>query len=258
MFSLKDKVSVITGGSGHLGYVISEGLAEAGSDVFILGTSKRSSEEAATKISKKTGSIVRGLTVDISSLKSIEQCFSKIIKISDKIDILINNASFSTDGNLERKLEQNWLKGIDGTINGVFRTTKTIIPLMKKHHQGSIINIASMYGTVSPDPLIYGNSGYDNPPEYGSGKAAIIQFTRYLAVHYAKEGIRVNAISPGPFPNKEVQKNKNFISNLRKKTPMHRIGHPHELKGTIVFLASDASSYITGQNINVDGGWTIW
>ena len=129
---------------------------------------------------------------------------------------------------------------------------------MKKQKTGSIINIASIYGTVSPDPEIYENSGFDNPPEYGAGKAAIIQFTRYIAVHNAKYGVRANSISPGPFPNQTVQKNKKFMNNLKRKIPMNRIGHPNELKGITIFLASNASSFLTGENIHVDGGWTAW
>ena len=118
--------------------------------------------------------------------------------------------------------------------------------------------MGSIYGTVSPDPLIYGETGYDNPPEYGVGKAAINQLTKYVACNFAKYGIRVNVVSPGPFPSNEVQKNRWFISNLKKKSPMGRIGKPYEIKGIVLFLASKASSYVTGQNIHVDGGWTSW
>jgi gluconate 5-dehydrogenase len=129
---------------------------------------------------------------------------------------------------------------------------------MEAKKQGVIINISSMYGIVSPDPRIYGDSGYNNPPDYGAGKAGIIQFTKYAACHLAAKGIRVNAVSPGPFPGAEVQKNEAFITNLKNKVPLGRIGQPADLKGVVVFLASDASSYITGQNIIVDGGWTVW
>ena len=153
---------------------------------------------------------------------------------------------------------EDWQYGIEGTINGVFRCTKAVLPIMKKNNSGSIINISSMYGIVSPDPSIYENNNFNNPPSYGAGKAAIIQFTRYSACYLSKNGIRVNAISPGPFPNQDVQKNHDFISKLEKKTPIGRIGHPNEIKGAIVFLASNASSYVTGENIHVDGGWTSW
>ena len=115
-----------------------------------------------------------------------------------------------------------------------------------------------MYGKVSPDPSIYEESGFNSLPSYGAGKAAIIQYTKFLACHLAKKRIRVNSVSPGPFPQEDVQKNVEFINRLKKKIPMGRIGLPDELKGIMIFLASDASSYITGENILVDGGWTAW
>ena len=132
------------------------------------------------------------------------------------------------------------------------------LPFMIKQRQGSIINIASMYGVVSPNPEIYGTSGQNNPPFYGAAKAGIIQLTKYLACHYVKDGVRANCISPGPFPNLDTKMNKDFIENLSRKTPMNRVGQPAELQGIAVLLASDASSYINGQNIGVDGGWTVW
>ena len=154
--------------------------------------------------------------------------------------------------------EEDWETGINGTINGVFRCTREVIPIMEKNGEGSIINISSMYGKVSPDPSIYEESGFNSLPNYGAGKSAIIQYTKYLACHLAKKRIRVNSVSPGLFPKEEVQKNVKFINQLKKKVPMDRIGLPDELKGTIIFLASNASSYITGENILVDGGWTSW
>ena len=129
---------------------------------------------------------------------------------------------------------------------------------MIPRHSGVLINIASMYGIVSPDPGIYGDSGFDSPANYGAGKAAIIQFTRYLACHYGRFGVRANTVSPGAFPSPEVQKNSLFMEKLCSKNPLGRIGKPEELKGVVIFLASQASAYVTGQNIPVDGGWTAW
>ncbi|WP_116777677.1 SDR family oxidoreductase, partial [Bacillus thuringiensis] len=184
--------------------------------------------------------------------------FEEIYNSDNKIDILINNAYFGAGKTIEEMTESEWETGIDGSINNVFRVTKKALQYMLPKNKGNIINISSMYGVVSPDPSIYGDSGFNNPPNYGAGKAAIIQFTRYLACHYGLKGIRANSISPGPFPNTEVQKNKEFIRNLKKKTALGRIGNPQELQGLIVFLASNASSYVTGQNICIDGGWTSW
>lgn len=258
LFNLENNVAVVTGGTGYLGLNISEALAEAGATVYITGRNEKKCKETAEFLERSTGGRVKGLKIDIGSLQSIKNCFSQITKEMGKIDILVNNAFYSPGSNLRNISERDWLLGIDGTINGVFRCTKAIIPIMEKNKSGSIINISSMYGVVSPDPSIYGNSGCDNPPNYGAGKAAIIQFTRYTACHLAKKGIRVNAVSPGPFPKPEVQKDIKFMSNLKKKTPLGRIGQPYEIKGVIVFLAARASSYVTGANINVDGGWTAW
>jgi gluconate 5-dehydrogenase len=172
--------------------------------------------------------------------------------------VLVNNAGFFAMGNLTEISEEQWLAGIDGSLNGVFRCLQAGARAMLPAQSGSIINIASMYGVVSPDPSIYGSSGQDNPPNYGTGKAAIIQLTRYAACHLGRSGIRVNAISPGPFPKPQVQQNRDLIANLEAKTALGRIGQPHELKGAVVFLASAAASYVTGINLMVDGGWTAW
>jgi gluconate 5-dehydrogenase len=138
----------------------------------------------------------------------------------------------------------------------VFRCTKLVLPFLNDN--ASIINIGSMYGLVSPDPGIYGTTGLDNPGSYGAGKAAIVQFTRYCAVHLAPRKIRVNCISPGPFPDAAAQKNRTFLRALSRKVPLGRVGRPEEIQGAVIFLASAASGYVTGQNIIVDGGWTIW
>jgi len=259
LFDLQSSIAVVTGGAGHLGYAISEALAEAGAEVYIASRNAARCREVARKIEADTGaSSVNGITVDIRSTESIKQCFAQIAAQSGRIDILVNNASFGASGAVETMTEDEWLTGIDGTVNGVFRCIQAIVPVMAGSEFSSIINIASMYGMVSPDPSIYGDTGYDNPPNYGAGKAAIIQFTRYAACHLAAKGIRVNTISPGPFPNPEIQKSTQFISNLVKRVPLGRIGQPYEIKGAVVFLASRASTYVTGVNIPVDGGWTAW
>ena len=129
---------------------------------------------------------------------------------------------------------------------------------MVKRKYGRIINIASMYGLVAPDVSIYDNNDFYNPANYGVGKAGIIQFTKYIAAVYGKYGVTCNSVSPGPFPNPSVQEHSEFIESLAKKVPLGRIGKPEEIKGVIALLASDASSYINGANITIDGGWTIW
>jgi len=154
--------------------------------------------------------------------------------------------------------EKQWAKGIDGSINSVFRLSQIVLDHMVERGYGKIVNVSSMYGIVAPDVSIYEGNEFYNPVNYGVGKAGIIQFTKYIAAVYGRHGITCNAISPGPFPSLSVQTNTEFIERLRKKVPLGRIGNPNELKGVIALLASDASSYINGANICIDGGWTVW
>lgn len=260
LLNLDGCVSVVTGGAGYLGKAMAETLAEMGCVVYIAGRTEEKCKNVAEEISEKYNAQerVRFITVDISNSSSIKKCFDKIVQECGKIDILINNAFFCAGNELEKMTDNEWDIGINGSINSVFRCMKNIIPIMQKNKHGSIINIASMYGVVSPDPGIYEELPFGNPPNYGAGKAGVIQLTKYAACYLAKDGIRVNSISPGPFPNEEVQKHGVFMERLSNKVPLGRVGLPHELKGVISLLASDASSFITGANIPVDGGWTSW
>lgn len=255
IFDLKGRVAIVTAGYSHLGKAASEVLASYGAVVYIAGRNENAAKEFIS--SQFRGNKIKFINCDVSDDKNIKSCFENIFKKEGKIDILINNANYGQAGKLDAISEKDWNAGIDGTINNYFRCIQSALRYMKKNG-GIIINVASMYGVVSPNPEVYGNSGFDNPPNYGAGKAAVIQLTKYAAVHFAKYNIRVNCISPGAFPNPTVQKNTTFIKSLSKKIPIGRIGNPDELKGVIILLASNASSYITGQNICVDGGWTIW
>ena len=196
--------------------------------------------------------------MDISDYATVNQAVENILKKYKKIDVLINNSCYGAGAELLNMSEEEWIKGLDGSINGVFRLTKAVLDSMIKNKYGRIINIASMYGLVAPDVSIYEGNDFYNPANYGAGKAGIIQFTRYVAAAYGKYGITCNAISPGPFPDPKVQGNKKFINNLEKRVPLGRIGKPEDLKGVIALLASDASAFINGANISVDGGWTAW
>ena len=258
MFNLKGKVAVVTGGAGYLGSAICDALAEGGAKIVVASRNLKKCVEKAKEIVQKYKIPAIGVKMDISSFSSVESGMKKAFAKMGSIDILVNNAFFSSGKKFSNITEKEWFYGINGTINGVFRCTKAVLPYMEKQGSGVIVNIASIYGMVSPDFSIYRNTGLDNPPDYSSGKAAIIQFTRYLACYLAGKNIRVNCLTPGAFPNKEIQKNKRFISALNKKIPLGRIGRPEEIKGAVLFLASDASSYVHGANIVVDGGWTIW
>jgi len=259
LFDLKGKTVLITGGAGHLGSSISEGLAAFGANIFVLGQDEAKNKSFANSLKQEYAlSVCEGLHFDVADSLSIEKNLEYIYEQTGSIDVLINNAAYSSAGKVEAISEDDWCRGIDGTINSVFRVTKGVLKYMIPARNGNIINIASMYGMVAPDPSIYGDSGEDNPANYGAGKAAVIQFTKYIAATYGKLGIRANTISPGAFPCAQVQTNKEFVKNLCAKNPMGRIGKPEDLQGLIIYLSSDSSGYMTGQNIAVDGGWTAW
>ena len=249
MFDLSGKIAVVTGGYGHLGKAMSIALKEARAKVFVAG---RNREKFLDVLS---GTDIEFVQMDILKTDNIRAAFSLIGSKYGKIDILINNAVNLEWGDAFLD-DEIWEKGVDGVLSSVFRCIREVVKFMK--NGGSIVNISSMYGLVSPDFRIYkGFEKYANPPHYGAAKAGVIQLTKYYAVRLAPS-IRVNCISPGPFPSKEVQRSKGFIENLKSKVPLKRIGTPDEIKGAVLFLASDASSFVTGHNLVVDGGWTIW
>jgi NAD(P)-dependent dehydrogenase (short-subunit alcohol dehydrogenase family) len=254
LFSLKDKVAIVTGGYGHIGRSLSLGLAEAGAHVFVAGK-----DINKFKAAFQGASNIEFVKMDISSTASIKDAFKKIAKGRGHIDILVNNACYRKGTSSPEKMsDSEWAYGLEGVLSSVFKCIREIIPFMKKNG-GKIINISSMYGVVSPDFRLYENDpDCFNPPDYGASKAGVIQLTKYYSVYLAKYGIRVNCISPGPFPGKGDQRSKGFVKKLASKNPLARFGGPDELKGPVIFLASEASSFLTGHNLMVDGGWTIW
>ena len=179
-----------------------------------------------------------------------------------RLDVLVNNAHSGKTGTLESARAEDYSNAFAVSVQSMAELVRKALPLMRQavseSGQASVINISSMYGMVSPDPSIYGDSGHNSPPYYGAAKAAILQYTRYAAVHLAEEKIRVNAISPGPFPKARVsQTMPELWDTLNRKSPMKRVGQPQEIGGAAVFLASDAASYVTGQCLAVDGGFTV-
>lgn len=256
MFSLKGKVAIVTGGCGHLGQAMAESLSDAGATVYVAGTSFE-------KYQKIYGldNPIKFVPVDIMESESIKDAFMKVIAQEGYIDILVNNAAHVEGGGKlpEDITDAEWLGCQEGVMGSVFKCIREVIPYMSTHG-GAIINIASMYGVVSPNLSMYDDvcAPYLNPVDYGAGKAGVVQMTKYFGSYLINRGIRVNCISPGTFPSPKVQENKEFVRRLSEKNPAKRIGVPEDLKGTVLYLASDASRYVVGQNIQVDGGWTIW
>lgn len=253
LFSLQDKVIAITGGYGYLGSSIAVGLRNAGAITIVLG---RYVDKFNERFEAEEN--IFFVLCDVSSKKSIKSAFTEINNQFNKIDILINNAFFGKGGDVDNMSDEVWEATIDGTLNSTHRCIREVLPYFRKNKGGRIINVASMYGIIAPDFNIYKDfKNFTNPPNYGAGKAGIIQLTKYFASLLGKEHILVNCVSPGAFPSDKVQESAGFIDVLSKKNPLGRIGFPQELQGIFIFLSSEASTYVTGQNISVDGGWTI-
>lgn len=255
-FDLKNKVVLVTGGYGHLGRAVTESLVYHGAKVYVLGRSE-DKFNIAFENNKHLNTELFFRECDISETKSIVKCFQNIFHENNRIDVLINNGFYSKGQSPESMTDEEWENGIDGTLGSTFRCIRGIIPYFKKQKKGKIINVSSMYGVVAPQFEIYDNfPSFLNPPHYGAAKAGVIQLTKYYASYLGQLNINVNAVTPGPFPSQTVQISEGFVNELAKKTSLNRIGKPEDLAGAFVFLASDSSNFITGQNIIVDGGWT--
>lgn len=263
IFSLSDKVIVVTGGAGYLGSVMTRALLEFDAKVIIADIVEKIPEEIAS--SDEHPKNLHVLKCDLSRTESIKEMFENAERIWGRIDTLVNCAAYGGGSggkgaatSIDQITDDIWNLGIEGTLDVTFKCTREALPYFYKNGGGNIINIASMYGMVSPDPGIYGSSGQNSPPAYGVGKAGVIQLTKYCAAHIADRNIRVNCITLGPFPNTKGNVNEEFLKRLGTKSMLGRIGKPDEMVGALVLLASDASSYMTGSNIVVDGGWTSW
>lgn len=252
-FDLKGKVILVTGGYGHLGKAITESLLFHNAIVYVLGKDKAKFDEAF-----QSNTNLHFVSCDISDSENIEISLKEVLVKERRIDIVINNAFYSRGQSPEEMLNEDFAYCLDGTLSSVFRVTKALIPIFKNQQKGKIINVSSMYGLVAPQFEAYTeHPEYLNPPHYGAAKAGVIQLTKYYASYLGQHNIQVNCVTPGPFPSYTVQEKHGFVEELEKRTCLGRTGTPEDLAGAFVFLASDASNFITGQNIIVDGGWTI-
>ena len=254
IFSLHGRVALLTGAAGHLGTPMAMGLAEAGAKVYLLGRNLAALEKLEGQI-RKRGLAAQAAAVDVTDADAVTAFLKSLAE--RRLDVLVNNAyagGMSADTAFAGVYEI--------TVTAAFRLVRESLPLLRAavtdRGGASVINIASMYGSVSPDPRVYEDSP-PNPPFYGAAKAGLIQLTRHLAAELGPDRIRVNSISPGPFPSPASQASyPRLMQNLEKKVPLGRLGRPEELVGAVNFLASDAASYVTGIDLPVDGGWTAW
>ncbi len=257
LFSLKGRVAVVTGAAGWLGSAMGRALAEAGATVV---ATSRDAERAAAFAAGLPGEGHVGMGFDQGEAEAIPGFVAGMEKRLGRVDVLVNNAYGATAPDIERATAEDFDRAYHVGVTAYFLLAREVMfHLRRRQAPGSIINIASMYGVVASYPGAYEGLPVNSPPNYHGLKGGLVHLTRHLAVYWAKYNIRVNAISPGPFPKPETEKRvPGFIPRLEEKSPLGRMGRPEELKGAVVLLASDAGSYITGQNLLVDGGWTAW
>ena len=251
----------ITGGGGHLGAAMVLAALSKGAQVLACGRRQAPLDALKSLVTDGDAAARLAVTVaDVTQRSDLERMLGWMVDNWGGVDGWVNNA-----GAAERAL----LGGLDlakvrltieqHLVSTMIATDLAADRMITDHASGSIVNISSMYGIVSPDPALYAESAqYHNPPAYGAAKAGIIQFSRYAACHYGKHGIRVNVVSPGPFPKPQIQQDRGFMERLSRRLPLGRIGQPEEIAGPVTFLLSPESSYITGHNLVVDGGWTAW
>lgn len=254
LFSLQGRVALVTGGAGKYGTHISWALAEAGAKVLIASRNKCKCEGLARDL-KQAGLTAEALALDLSSEESVNAAADRIRSEWQRLDILVNNAVTPSTGRIEKYSSEEWVRVMECNSVGLYRACRTFGSMMAETRSGTIVNVASIYGMVSPDFRVYGeHEEMINPPSYSFAKGGMIQLTRYLAAYFAPHGVRVNSLSPGGYYVRQMPDD--FVANYCYRTPLGRMAGPDDLKGPALFLASDASSYVTGQNLVVDGGYT--
>ena len=244
MSRLENKIIIVTGGNGLIGSQLVKKIKKEGAVCY----------NADIKVDT---SIDNEIYCNINDVKSVDSLIEEVFNKHGRIDGLVNNAYPRTEdwGNKFEDIKlESWKKNVDMQLNSVFYICQQVLKIMKKQEYGSIVNISSIYGVVANDFSVYENTGgMTSPAAYSAIKSGLINFSRYLASYYGKNGIRVNCVSPGGIIDNQ---NTNFIENYSKKVPLNRLGRPSEISPAVSFLLSEEASYITGQNLIVDGGWT--
>jgi NAD(P)-dependent dehydrogenase (short-subunit alcohol dehydrogenase family) len=257
LLSLQGRVAIVTGAAGWLGSAMSRALAEAGATLVVTS---RDGEQAQVFADSLPGSGHLGMAFEQAQTETIPAFIEEVVARLGRVDVLVNNAYGGTAPDIDNATAEDFDNAFHTGVTAYFLLAREVVHhLRQRKAAGSIINIASMYGVVASYPSAYEDLPVNSPPNYHALKGGVVHLTRHLAAYWAGDNVRVNAISPGPFPKPQTQEEMpEFIERLSAKVPLGRMGRPEELKGLVVLLASDAGSYITGQNILVDGGWTAW
>ncbi|HVK16890.1 MAG TPA: SDR family oxidoreductase [Fimbriiglobus sp.] len=252
LFDLTGRVALVTGATGHLGSAMARALAEAGATVVAASRDSDRARAAADALPGRHDAVA----LDHMDPAALERGFADAVAIAGRIDVLVNNGHEPEPNDWSTVTAEQFTRHL-ANATGYFLLAR----LVRNHAVGrgapaSVVLLGSMYGQVASYPDAYDGICPASPVAYHALKGGIVHMTRHLAAYWAADGVRVNCLSPGPFPSEKAPAA--MVERLKTKLPMRRMGRPHELKGAIVFLASDASSFLTGQNLTIDGGWTAW
>jgi NAD(P)-dependent dehydrogenase (short-subunit alcohol dehydrogenase family) len=250
LFDLTDKVAMVTGSTRGLGEVAALALAKAGADIAVCGRSAPDLARVTAEIDKQ-GQNAKGFHIDVTDSRKVAEAVEQILDTFGHIDILVNNAGVNYRVPVLEYPEEEWDRVINTNLKGYFLVARAVVPQMIDNGYGKVINMSSILGTV----------GLPHQVAYASSKGGVDQMTKVMALEWAKQGVRVNAIGPTYFETElvtQIREDEQRFNFINERTPMGRWGYLPELEGTIIFLASTASDFITGQTIYVDGGWTSW
>ncbi|MGH3426175.1 MAG: SDR family NAD(P)-dependent oxidoreductase [Terriglobales bacterium] len=260
LFRLDGRVALVTGAAGYLGTAMAAALAQAGAQVWLAGRNRDKLVSLAETLTA-AGGRATPLPFDVTDAAARAAALDSMAEQTDRLDVLVNNAHVGRSGSFTSAKPEDFVEAVLLSTAAAHALITGALPLLERaavDGSPSVINVASMYGMVSPDPNNYTEERMQNPPFYGAAKAGLLQLTRHAATHLGRRGVRVNAISPGPFPAASPPAEPGLVDRLARRVPLGRIGKPEELCTTVLFLASPASTFVTGINIPVDGGWTAW
>ena len=258
---MKGRVAVITGGCGHIGRAIAEGLAEQGCNLLLIDRAEDALRVTSSVIGERWDVQVEGLVVDLENAETRASIVPFIREHFGRADVLINNAGFVGDSQMtgwvvpfEEQSIETWRRAVEVNVTAGFHLCQLLAPMLKEHRCGSIVNVASIYGMLGPDMSLYDGTEMGNPAAYAVSKGGLIQMTRWMSTVLAPN-VRVNCVSPGGVARSQPQV---FVDKYVARTPLKRMGVEDDFKGAVLYFASDASAWVTGQNLAVDGGWSAW
>jgi NAD(P)-dependent dehydrogenase (short-subunit alcohol dehydrogenase family) len=256
LFDMTGRSALITGASGHLGQSLARALAEAGACVMAASRHLEKAKAVADALPAPGGAEHRAVQIDHLDEESLNRGFDDAVGQAGQIDVLVNNGQQGHSLDWTNVTAEAFNRDLQNATGYFLLARRLRDHAVERGTQATVIMIGSMYGVVGSYPDAYEGIYTASPVQYHTLKGGIVQMTRHLAVYWAQDRIRVNCLSPGPFPSETIPQA--MVENLKSKSPMRRTGSPHELKGPLLLLASDAGSYLTGQNLMVDGGWTAW